>query len=138
MQSPKTVGAAARVGMSIAGVIASRTDAFIALTDIGGHRASTGITIIGGIISGGTITTTDTTIITAGIITADIVCDRLSTTRLVPRGGFFIRAIQGTIRCRKLSHPVTPPTGRNIATNRLNRSPHLAKHGDLSKLGAAG
>jgi hypothetical protein len=119
--------------MSIAGGAASRTAAFIALTDIGGHRASTGITIIGGIISGGTITTADTTIITAGIV-----CDRLDTTRLVPRGGFFIRAIQGTIRCRKLSHPVTPPTRRNIATNRLNRSPHLAKHGDLSKLGTAG
>ena len=133
MQSPKSAGAAGRVGMSIAGVIAFRTDAFIALTDIGGHRASTAITIIGGIISGGTITTADTT-----IITADIVCDRLDTARLVPRGGFFIRAIQGTIRCRTLSHPVTPPTGRNIATSRLNRSPNLAKHGDLSKLGAAG
>jgi hypothetical protein len=90
--------------MSIAGVIACRTDAFIDLTDIGDHRASTGTTIIGGITTGGPITTTDTITITAGIA-----CDRLSTARLVSRGGFFIRAIRDTIRCRKLSHPGTPP-----------------------------
>jgi len=91
MPSPKSAGAAARVGTSIAGAIASRTGASIVLIDIGDRRVSTGITtiIIGGAITGGIITSTDIATITVGIV-----CDRPAIIRLVYRGGLFLRTGQ--------------------------------------------